>query len=137
MSALLPVVLVTQSCLTLFDPVDCNLPGSPVHGIFQIRILECVALPFSRGSSQPRDLMKSGSPALRADSLPSEPLGKHKIQTKMEVLGIEPRASCMLSMRSTTELYPQMFLQSQVLILHPVRYLVVSWRTAGLYLLKL
>ena len=55
----------------------------------------------------------------------------------MEVLGIEPRASCMLSMRSTTELYPRMFLQCQVLILNPVRYLVVSGRTAGLYLLKL
>ena len=44
-------VLVTQSCLTLCDPVDCSPPGSSVHGILQARILEWVAIPFSRGSS--------------------------------------------------------------------------------------
>ena len=43
-------VKVTQSCLTLCDPMDCT-----VHGILQARILEWVAFPFSRGSSQPRD----------------------------------------------------------------------------------
>ena len=43
-------VLVTQSCLTLCDPMDCSLPGSSVHGILQARILEWVAIPFSRGS---------------------------------------------------------------------------------------
>ena len=40
---------------TLCDPMDCSLPGSSVHGISQARILEWVAIPFSRGSSQPRD----------------------------------------------------------------------------------
>ena len=44
-----------QSCLTLCDTTDYNPPGSSVHGIFQARILERVAIPFSRGSSQPRD----------------------------------------------------------------------------------
>ena len=44
-----------QSCLTLCDLMDCNLPGSFVHGILQTRVLEWVAIPFSRGSSQPRD----------------------------------------------------------------------------------
>ena len=39
---------VAQSCLTLCDPMDCNLPGSSVHGIFQARILEWVAISFSR-----------------------------------------------------------------------------------------
>ena len=48
-------VLVAQSCLSLCNPVDCSSPGSSVHGIFQARILEWVAFPFSRGSSQPRD----------------------------------------------------------------------------------
>ena len=44
------------SCIPLFcDPMDCSLPGSSVHGIFQARILECIAMPFSRGSFQPRD----------------------------------------------------------------------------------
>ena len=44
-----------QSCLTLGDPVDCSPPGSSVHGILQARRLEWVAMPFSRGSSRPRD----------------------------------------------------------------------------------
>jgi len=45
----------TQSCLTLCDPMDHSLLGSSVHGILQARILEWVAMPFSRGSSQPKD----------------------------------------------------------------------------------
>ena len=48
-------VLVAQSCLTHCDPMDCSPPGSSVHENFQARILEWVAFPFSRGSSQPRD----------------------------------------------------------------------------------
>ena len=47
-------VLVSQLCLTLFNPIDCLPPGSSVHGILQARILEWVAFPFSRGSSQLR-----------------------------------------------------------------------------------
>ena len=43
---------VAQSCLTLCDPIDCNLPGSSVHGIFQARILEWITISFSRGSSR-------------------------------------------------------------------------------------
>ena len=69
---LLPFSSLTQSCPTLCDPVDCNLPGSSVRGIFQARILEWVTISFSRGSSQPRDL----SPALEGDDLTSEPGGK-------------------------------------------------------------
>ena len=46
---------VTQSCPTLCDPMDCSPPGSSVHGILQARILEWVAISFSRGSSRPRD----------------------------------------------------------------------------------
>ena len=49
------VVLVTQSCLTLCDPTDCSPPGFSVHGILQVRILEWIAIPFSRGTSPPRD----------------------------------------------------------------------------------
>ena len=48
-------LLVAQLCLTLCDPIDCNLPGSSVHGILQGRIQEWAAIPFSRGSSRPRD----------------------------------------------------------------------------------
>ena len=46
---------VAQSCATLCDPMDCSPPGSSIHGIFQARIWEWVAISFSRGSSQPRD----------------------------------------------------------------------------------
>ena len=48
-------VLVAQSCLTLCDPMNCSPPGFSVHGILQAKILEWVAISFSRGSSQLRD----------------------------------------------------------------------------------
>ena len=48
-------VLITQSCPTLYEPVDWGPPGSSGHGILQASILEWVAMPFSRGSSWPRD----------------------------------------------------------------------------------
>ena len=46
---------VAQLCPTLCNPVDCSLPGSSFHGILQARVLEWVAISFSRGSSQLRD----------------------------------------------------------------------------------
>ena len=49
------VCLITQSRPTLCDPLDCSPQSSSVHGIFQARILECVAMPSSRGSFQTRD----------------------------------------------------------------------------------
>ena len=49
------VCVHAQSCPTLCDPMACNLPGSSVHGILQARILAWVAIPFSKGSFQPRD----------------------------------------------------------------------------------
>ena len=62
-------VLVTQLCLTLPDPVDCSPPGSSVHEILQTRILDWVVIPFAG------DLpgIEPGSPALQADTFPSEP----------------------------------------------------------------
>ena len=45
---------VAQSCPILCDPMDCSMPGSSVHGIFQARILEWVAISSSMGSSSPR-----------------------------------------------------------------------------------
>ena len=46
---------VAQSCLTLSDPMDCSLQGSSIHGIFQARVLEWIAISFSRESSRLRD----------------------------------------------------------------------------------
>ena len=48
-------VIVTQSCPTLCNPMDCSPPGSSVHGIPQARIMEWVSMSFLRGSAQPRD----------------------------------------------------------------------------------
>ena len=65
---------VAQSCPTLCNPMDCGPPGSSVRGLLQARMLEWVAISFSRGSPWPRDW--TGSPALQADALLSEPPGK-------------------------------------------------------------
>ena len=62
-------VKVSKSCPTLCDPIDYT-----VHGILQVRIQEWVAVPFSRDLPNPG--IESRSPALQADSLPAESLGK-------------------------------------------------------------
>ena len=67
-------VLVAQSCPTLCDPMNCSPPAFSVHEILQARILEWVAIPFSRDLPNPK--IKPGSLALQVDSLPSQPLGK-------------------------------------------------------------
>ena len=77
-------MLVTQSCLTVCSPMDCSSPGFSVHGILQARILEWVVIP------SPGDLPDPGieprSPALQADSLPSEPLkGKVKSLSRVQL----------------------------------------------------
>ena len=64
--------LAAQLCLTLCDSMGYGPLGPSVHGILQARILEWVAIPFCRGSPQPRDL-----PALQKDSLPFEPPGMY------------------------------------------------------------
>ena len=61
-------VLVAQSCPTLFDSMDCSLPGSSIHRILQARILDWIAIPFSRGSSYPG--IEPKTPELQAQSLP-------------------------------------------------------------------
>ena len=66
--------LISKSLSDSCDPVDCGLPGSSVLRIFQARILEWVAISFSRGSSNPG--IELGSPALQVDSLLTETPGK-------------------------------------------------------------
>ena len=65
---------VAQLCPMLCDPMDCSLPGSSSHGIFQARILEWVA---TSPGDLPNPGIKPGSPALQADALPPEPPGKY------------------------------------------------------------
>ena len=68
---------VAQPSLTLCDHMDCSLPGSSAHGVFQARVLEWVAIAFS-------------APALQADSLPADPLGKPK-NTRVDSLSLVQR----------------------------------------------
>ena len=49
------MVFVSKSCPALCHPKDCSLPASSAHGVFQARVLEWVAISFSRGSFRPRD----------------------------------------------------------------------------------
>ena len=65
-------MLAAQSCLTVCHPMECNPPGSSVHGILQATIQEWVAIPFSRASSHPG--IEPTSPALQADTLLTEPV---------------------------------------------------------------
>ena len=66
--------LSAQLCPTLCDLKDCSLQDSSIHGIFQARVLEWVAISFSRGYSRPRDQTQVSR--IAADALPSEPPGK-------------------------------------------------------------
>ena len=69
-------MLVTQSCPTLCDLMDCSPPGSSVPGILQAKILEW-GLPFLSPEDLPKQWIKVEPPTLQADCLPSEPQGKN------------------------------------------------------------
>ena len=67
-------MLIAQLCPTLCDIMDCSLPGPSVHGILQARIPEWVAIPFSRGSTWPRDWIWVCGIAGRSPEPPGKPL---------------------------------------------------------------
>ena len=78
-----------SSCPTLRNAVDCTPPGSSVHEILQARILEWVAMPSSRGPSQPRDQTNVRSAALQVDSLALAPeilILTHGLYNSIELL---------------------------------------------------
>ena len=92
--------MLVQSCLTLCNPMDCSPPGSSVHGVFQARILEWVAISSSRGSSQPRDQtcghIFEGNPVdegtTRSDTdIPMHRLEKPADSTHSSKYGLSPR----------------------------------------------
>ena len=68
--------ICAQSYPTLCNPMDCSPPGYSVHAIFQARILEWVAISYSRGSSRPGDWTSPVSSELLVDSLPAKSSGK-------------------------------------------------------------
>ena len=65
------LLLVTQLCLTLCNPMDCSLPGSSVHGFLQIRILEWVAISFSSNAGDPSSIPGLGKICWRRNRLPT------------------------------------------------------------------
>ena len=85
-------VEVVQPCPAFCDPMDCSPPGSSVHGILQAKILEWIAISFSRGSSGPRDWTWVSCTAGRF--LPSEPPGNPKVGRLRyyftKIIGINP-----------------------------------------------
>ena len=77
----IPVGAQSLSCLTLCDPVEYSLSGSSGQGVFQARILEQVAISYSRGSAdQGMELASLSSPALAGGFSTTEPLGKPQKQ---------------------------------------------------------
>ena len=86
-------VLVTQSCPTLCDPMDCVPPGSSVLGIYQARIRS--GLPFLSPGNFPQPEIEPGSPALQADSLPSKSPGKQmNLPTKQKQIHRHRAQTC-------------------------------------------
>ena len=86
-NSMVVAVLVTQLCLTPCDPMYCSLPGSSVHEILQARILEWTAIPFSRGSSWPRDQTRVSCIAGRFLTFwaTGKTLGVSKKKSKIEI----------------------------------------------------
>ena len=82
------VLLIAQSCQALYNPRDCSPPGSSVHGVFQARIWEWVAILFSR--DPPNSGIEQRFPALQPDSLLSEPPGKHYIEFLLSLSALDP-----------------------------------------------
>ena len=93
------VKVKSLSRVQLCNPMDCSLPGSCIHGILQARVLEWVAISFSRGL--PNSGTKPRSPTLWTDALPSEPPGKpiitESVVHKFQVTELDHRPSKMES----------------------------------------
>ena len=81
------LVLVAQWCPILYDPLGCSPPGSSVHGILQVRILEWVAIPFSKGPSWPRDWTHTGLRHCRPILYCLSHQGPHCTRRLMQSLG--------------------------------------------------
>ena len=98
-----------QLCPILYDPVDCSLPGSFIHGILQVRILEWVALLSTKGSSQPRDQTQVSSLLhWQEGSLPLAPPGFNVYHVAFSVS--YPRSHWNTNSTSTVSLEPALLL---------------------------
>ena len=107
-------MLAAQSCLTFCNPLGCNLPDSSVHGIFQGRILEWVAISFS--GDLPNPGIQPRSPALQADSLTFEEPGKPLLHTPHE----KYPASIQDCLIKTIEYFPSPISRLAARVAHPL-----------------
>ena len=85
---------VAQSCPTVCDPMDCSLPGSSVHGIFQAIVLEWIAIYFPRGSSQPRDRTQVSHIVDRCFTVRATATSNSSPCIKMHCISLSRHASC-------------------------------------------
>ena len=122
---------VAQSCPTLHNPMDCSLPGSSIHGIFQARVLEWVAICFSRWFSNPG--IEPRSPTLQVDALPFEPPGKrirHKwvtiIWQKWVWNWVSP-TSTQLKLRKRPQFWPTATSSEILSQIQPAKLCLGSW----------
>ena len=84
---------ITQSYLTLCNPVDCSLPGFSVHGIFQAIVMEWIAISFFRGSSWPRDRTRVSHIVDRRLTVWAGPLDLNKIHPPDSVSSLDTHLS--------------------------------------------
>ena len=112
-----------QSCSTLCDPMDCRPPGSSVHGILWAIILVWVTMPFSRGSSPPRESHLCLLCLLhwQADSLPLAPLGSPTLYHNIFIF-YESEVKVLVTQSSPTLLWPHG--------LQPIK-LLCPWNSPG------
>ena len=112
LSCFLLKVLVTQSCPALCDPMDSSVPGSSDHRILQARILECICHSFPSLGDLPDPGIEPKSPAVQADSLPSELPGKPPVYYYLLLLlgwmkhKLESRFLGEISITSDTQMIP-------------------------------
>ena len=104
---------VTQSCPSLCNSMNCSLPGSSAHGIFQERLLEWAAISFSRGSSQPRDRTQVFSIADRHFTIWA---------THLTCAGVEQLCKCMPTYHIIQ--YIKAINQAN----HQIKYIIFSWQ---------
>ena len=118
--------------------MDCSQPGCLSMGIFQARILEWVAMPPSRGSSQVLPGFKPRCPALQVDSLPTEPSGKPpKIQELIKTLPQGSSESCFFSDSTGLQIHEKkahefIVKQDSFQIKSPgINHLTTNWQLQG------
>ena len=133
---------VAQLYLTLRNPIDCSPPGSSVHGIFQARVLELESIPFSRGSSQPRDRNRVSRIAGRCFTIWATREALHQSRIKAKKHSRETVPGWESSLWSQEWLYVQRAESQWRPFSHPVTihitlllspYLSVLWKVAVRY----